>query len=269
MADTIEDIEAQIDAQVAADDTLVSLSSTSNAARYKGWRGAIAFILNTFQRQQDDYQAAIQTLVDTKQFGTNEWWEQKMLEYQHGDLLQFINNVYQYALVDATKQVINLCSIATDNKIVILKAATLVDNVPQPLTDDQIAGAQSYANEIRPCGITPVVQSYPADNLKIYLKIFYNPQGDLPTVKNEVEAAILNYLDTLDFNGILYINKLIDAIQAIDAVIDDQVVVVQIAAKSSLVGYANIASSYQAVAGYFIIDPDFPLSATLQYVVGS
>jgi hypothetical protein len=266
MAQTIQEIEDSIDAQVAAAPELVDLNSTSNIALYKVYRKCIAFILNLFQRQQDDYQAAIQTTVEQKQFGTDPWWQQTMLAYQHGDLLQFINNFFQYAAIDTTKQVINLCSVKGQGGLALLKCATLVDGVPQVLTDDEIAGAQSYAEEQRPCGITPVVQSFPADMLKLFLKIYYNPQGDLPTIKSQVEAAITNYLDTIDFDGVLYINKLIDAIQAIPAVINDQVFVVEVAAKPSTGAYADIVSSYQAEAGYFIVDPDFPLSTTLTYV---
>jgi|SRR6185437_6430467 len=265
MADTIQEIEDEIDAQITAAPELVNLNSTSNIALYKIYRSCIAFILNLYQRQQDDYQAAIETVVEQKQFGTDPWWQQTMLAYQHGDLLQFINNVFQYAAIDPTKQVINLCSVSGSGGIATLKCASLVGGVPQQLTDDQIAGAQSYAYEQRPCGINPVVQSFPADKLKIYLTIYYNAQGDLPTIKGLVEAAITTYLGQIDFNGTLYINKMIDAIQAIPEIIDDQVFVVQLLAKPSTTGYSNVVSSYQAEAGYFIIDPDFQLSDTLTY----
>jgi hypothetical protein len=255
MADSIATIEAQIDAQVAAEPALTDLNSPSNVANYKVIRSCIAFILNLFERQQDDYQTNIQTTVENKQFA-----------YQHGDLLQYINNVFQYGTIDATKQVINLCAVFGSGGVALLKCATLVNGVPQKLTDDQVAGAQSYANEIRPCGIDPIVQSYDGDLMKLYLNIYYNPQGDLPTVQALVYAAIQNYLDTLDFGGIFYINKLIDAIQAIPAIIADQVFVVQIASKSATDPYADIVSSLRALSGYFLIDPDFPLSATLNFI---
>jgi hypothetical protein len=266
MADSIETIESNIDAQILAAPALVNLNSTSNVAKYKVYRSGIAFILNLFERQQDDYQTNIETIVEQKQFGTDPWWQETMLAYQHGDLLQFINNVFQYPVIDPTKQVINLCAVSGSRGVAVLKCASLVDGVPQPLTDDQIAGALSYAQEQRPCGIDPVVQSYPADLLKLYLNIYYNAQGDLPTIQGFVEAAITSFLTKLDFNGVLYINALIDAIQAIPAIIDDQVFVTQVAAKPSGGAYINITSSYQAQAGYFVIDPDLPLSSTLTYI---
>lgn len=270
MAESIANIEADIDARIAADPNLsVELNSTSNIAVYKLWRAGVAFVLNIFQRQQDDYQSNVQTLVDAKQFGTDPWWQQQMLAYQHGDIVQFINNRFQYAAIDPTKQVINLCAVDGQKRIATLKCATLVGGVPQPLTNNQILGAQSYANETRPCGVTPVVQSYPADLLKLFLNIYYDPQGDLPTIQAAVEAAINAYLITLsttDFNGVLYINRIIDAIQAVTGVIKDQVVVVAVSVKPTTGVYTNVASDYQALSGYFQIDPAFPLSSTLQYV---
>jgi hypothetical protein len=267
MADSIANIEAQVDAQIALDNSLVDLNSTSNVALFKGLRSCFALVMNLFERQQDDYEAKLQAIVDNKNAFNNRWWEELMIAYQHGDLLLYVDHQYKYQPVDPTHQVISLCKASGSGGVALLKCATLVGGLPQPLSGDQLAGAQSYANEMRPCGIDPIVQSYPGDLLKLFLNIYYNPQGDLPAIKSLVEASIITYITTLDFNGVFYINNLIDAIQAIPAIIDDQVVVVQAAAKPNTGGYADIVSSYRPLAGYFVIDPDFPLSATLTYIV--
>lgn len=270
MANTIAENESIIDQQIAASPDIEVLSeNTSNVSIIKTLRSSVALFHSLMQRNQDDYLVTVENAINNNHFGTDPWWIEQMKAYQYGDLLSFINNIFQYAVIDATKNVIQLVAVVSDNGIVTLKCASLINGVPQQLSDAQLAGAQAYAKETRPCGITPVVQSYAADLIKIVGNITYDPQGDLPTIKIAVYAAInsyLNNLSTTEFNGTFYINKLIDAIQTIPGVIEDQVLFTEVAAKSALLAYTDIISHYPAVAGYFVIDSAYPLAATLNFV---
>ncbi len=270
MADSIEVIEEMIETQIAADPNIEVLDTNpSLIAMFKNFRHAIAFVLNFFQRQQDDYETRIVGIVNTRELYTDEWWQEQMFAYQYGDLLLFINKVFQYAIVDPTKCPIQLCTPSGSGGVITLKCASLVGGVPQQLTISQQAGAQSYAEQKRPCGLDVVVQSYPADLLKLYFNIYYDPQLDESELRVLVEAAINNYINTLstiNFNGVFYVNKLFDALQVIPGVIKDQVIPTELAAKSTIVAYADFTSHYQSVAGYMVIDPDFPLSSTITLI---
>ena len=134
------------------------------------------------------------------------------------------------------------------------------------LTSSELDGVVDYIAEIRPAGTRITVQSLAADLVKLQINVYYNANRSLPIVKTEVEAAITNYLANIQFDGTLYINKLIDAVQAVKGVQNEQVEVVTAAVKGSGDPYVGFASKYQAKSGYFKIDPDFPLATQITYL---
>ena len=211
MADSIAVIEELIETQIAADPNVGTLDANpSEIAIFKVFRHAIAFVYNLFQQQQDDYEVKLQAIVDNNQIGTDPWWEEQMLAFQYGDLLVYMNNQFVYPVINPSNQVIQLCAVVGGGGIITLKCASLVGGVPQQLSISQLAAANSYAKQKRPCGLDPIVQSYPADLLKLYLNVTYNPQADPAATLILVEAAINNYinnLSTVNFNGIFYVDR--------------------------------------------------------------
>ncbi len=276
MARTADQILAQIQAEKAARTELGQLTSLSNTAIYFLWMVITSNVLAFFERLMDLFKADVQAIQDSKQYGTDEWWFDIVLAYQHGDLLAFINNVYQYPVIDATKQIIKFCSITAQGGKVQIKAAASTGGQPTVLTVDQINGLTDYLQQKRPSGSKWVVQSLQADTLKIFGNIYYNASGDINIIKPAVKAAIQTFLLDLNtasstatnrnFDGTLFVNKLIDAIQAVPGVIDNQFDLLQIAAKNGGDPYVVFTSSYEPKSGYFMIDPDFDLDTTLTYI---
>jgi len=65
---------------------------------------------------------------------------------------------------------------------------------------------------------------------------------------------------------VYYVNKMIDGIQAVPGVAGEQVEVLELAARQGTDPYVPFASKCRAKSGYFEVDPDWPLSATMEYV---
>jgi hypothetical protein len=276
MARTAEEIQDQILTEKDSRVELTSLDSTSNTAIWFLWIVITSNVLAFFERLMDLFKAAIQAIQDSKQYGTDEWWFDIVTAYQHGDLLAFINNIYQYPVIDATKQIVKFCSITTLGGKVQIKAAASAGGQPIVLTIDQINGLIDYLEQKRPAGSRWVVQSLQADTLKIFGNVYYNASGDINIIKPAVIAAIQSFLLNLNtasstetnrnFDGTLYVNKLIDAIQAVPGVIQNQFDLLQISAKNGADPYEVFTSSYQPKSGYFMIDPDFDLNNTLTFL---
>ncbi|MBB6131320.1 baseplate J/gp47 family protein [Mucilaginibacter lappiensis] len=269
MARTIQEIEDEINAAKVASTALDGLTSVSNTAVWRLWIFITAGLFSNLERLWDLFQAVIQAIIDNNQYGNDPWWQKKVLAFQYGDLLAFINNIYQYPVIDTTKQIVQFCSITSNGGKVQIKAAGSVAGQPAVLTADQVAGLLSYCQTIRPSGVKFTVQSLVADTLKMYLNIYYDASGDINVIKAAVKTAIQNYLsnlNTVTFDGTLYVNKLIDAIQVVPGVIGNQVDVLSIAAKNGPDAYTTFTSSYQPKAGYFMIDPDFNLDTTITYL---
>ena len=279
MAQRIDDIQAEMLTEKATHPELTDLNSESNTAIWRLWMFIVATIISFFEVTMDTFQALIQNLINNNQYGTNNWWYSKMMAFQYGDSLVFLNNIYQYAAVDATKQIVGFCSISSLNGVVQIKIAQNVNGQPAVLSADQLNGAVSYVSQIQPSGIKWAVLSLPADLLKFIANIYYDASGDITVIQPAVEAAIQAYLLSLNtvqtvngapitqnFNGTIYLNKLIDAIQAIPGIIGPQCLVTSIAAKNSQSDYTEFSSSYQPESGYSMIDPVFPLANTLTYI---
>lgn len=266
MARTSEEIYQESVAQKEATPELDGPDSPSGTAMWQLVLRCVAQVIQYFEVKLDLFKAELQKIVDDNQFGTFAWWEKKVGDFQYGDQLVFINNKWVYATVDTSKQIVKYTSITDDRGIVNVKAAKQTDNRPVNLDGDEAAALLSYMRKIRPPGIRMVVASLPADQLNLQLKVYYNAQVSLDVLQPLVEAQIVGYINNLDFNGVLFINKMIDAIQSIDAVINEQVEVVSTEVKQGASAYAQFGLKYQAVSGYFEIDSDFPLSSTIQYV---
>ena len=269
MAQQISDIQNEMLAEMANHPELAPLNSTSNTSIWRLWMFITATIIYYFETVMDLFKADVQTLLNNNIYGTNIWWLTQLYNFQFGDTLAFINNVFQYAIIDATKQIVKFASITTINSVLQIKVAGSNGGSPSALTQTQLNGVISYCNQIQPAGIRFAVQSLSADSLNLTANIYYDASADLAVIQPAVEAAINNFLtakNTTNFNGVLYINSLIDAIQAVQGLVGNKVDIANIAAKNGTNPYVQFSSSYQPQSGYFIIDPAFPLKTAITYI---
>lgn len=268
MARTTETIYNEALAEKQAQPELAQLNSPSSTALWSNWLQVFARIIHLFEVKMDMFKSEIQNIIDNNQYGTLYWWAEKTKQYQHGELLQFLNNHYVYPSTNPEKQIVGLVSITDERGVVKVKAAKVLNHLPKELSATEAAGLLSYCQQIRPAGTRISVESLPADLLNVRLKIYYNAQVDLETLIPKIEAAFINYINTLEFDAVFYVNKMIDALQMVPGVIKEQVEVENISVKQGTAAYTSFNSKYQAKSGYFKIDPDFPLSDTFYYEAG-
>lgn len=196
------------------------------------------------------------------------------IKFQLGDDLVYQDEAYKYATVDEESQIVKLASASEVGNIVVLKVAKLNGSgVPEPLeVGTEFDAFQDYIKKLKPPGVKMSVVSRPADVLKIYYSVYINPlvldaTGALisnPTVK-PVEVAIQSYIKGLDFNGVFSVTQLTDLIQQASGVVNP--VFESAASKYGLNPYTAINDYFTPNAGYCQIDEDFPLSATITYLV--
>jgi hypothetical protein len=266
MARTIEVIKQQMIDELATQSDLAALNSVSNTAIYNLWLYIQAVIIHYFEVLQDTFKGEVQTIIDSNQYGTKQWWFNQAKAFQFGDILLFINNVYKYATIDDSKKIVKYCSVTDNGGKVQIKVAKQSGSIPVVLTIDEVNGMVDYINDIKPAGTDVTIQSLAADLVKVQLNVYYNANLGLDNIKLSVEAAITNFFASIQFDGILYRNKLIDAIQAVPGVVNDQVEVLVLEVKSSGQPYVAVSSRFSALSGYYQIDPSFPLTTQINYI---
>ncbi|MBL7813401.1 MAG: hypothetical protein JNL70_00245 [Saprospiraceae bacterium] len=273
MARTQQAVFDAIKASITAEPLLVNVGTNLSKTSILGlfvWlvAGAIVVVETGF----DAFKLEVQALGAAAQVGNLAWYRAKILAFQYGDNLTFINNIYQYATIDATKQIIKRCSIEETSDLQIggvmrIKVAKLDGTNLVELTTPEKNALTSYINKVRFAGAHYQLFSNNGDILKVSFQVYYDPIIPLSTVKTNVEKAITDYVANLPFNGKLVISLLTDQIQLVEGVTD--VVFVSAASKFSAGdAYESFTRFKVAGGGYFRISTTSTetLNDTIQYI---
>lgn len=172
----------------------------------------------------------------------------------------FQNGIYGYNPVNETNRIITHAAvIEKSNSILLIKVAK--GNKPNllPLSNTEKTAFQSYLHLIKFAGTIIELISEQADIVKISYRIFYdpillNPDGSLiqnPSVY-PVHDTIHLFLSNLDFGGMLFLEKLDNAIQNTIGV--KNIVRIYAYAKYGSLPYSDIHSTpnhaYEPFSGY-------------------
>jgi len=266
MARETEEIYQELLAEKQARPELSGLDSPSNTAVWRYWLRLLAQLFRWNEEKQDAFRGEIEQAIYDSQYGTFEWWTARARAFQYGDILQFMDNKYRYAAIDPARRIVHFVSVTDERGMVKVKAAKMGNGRPEPLNAGEAAALLAYARSIRPPGTRLAVESLPADRLKTRLRVHYNAQVGLQAVREGVEAAYIDYINNILFDGVYYVNGMIDMLQAVPGVAGEQVEVLELAARQGTDPYVPFASKCRAKSGYFEVDPDWPLSATIEYV---
>ena len=90
----------------------------------------------------------------------------------------------------------------------------------QKIGDEELLAIRSYINKIKFAGTNIHVVSRNGDVLIPRVTVFYD--GSVPTniVYDNIEKSLDSFLSNVDFDGCVYVQKVIDAIQAAENVVD-------------------------------------------------
>ena len=225
MARTIAQIQAQIIATKQAQPELAGLTSTSKRAIWNLWTFVIATCIGIFEQLLDSFLLSVEAQVNASAGASILWLQAKMFQFQYDaitpQVVQLINTVPQYPVVDATKQIITACSVTSDlSNQVVIKIAKSSPYVA--LTSTELSSAQGYINTIGAAGIIYNVVSLNPDQLYCQATIY--GQGQYSAIlKQNVIDALNNWLQTLSntsFNGAIKVSDLEGIIRNVAGVND-------------------------------------------------
>lgn len=225
-------------------------------------------IIWLFELLFDAKMKEVQAEADKAEQYVAPWYVHYTQVYQHGDTLIWDSTLlkYKYATTNVDLQVVKFVSVTPTNAggVIVKCAKSASGGVPVKLDAVEQPALQGYWDNLAPVGTPVEVRSEDPDLLHLELTIKYDTYLPLPTIKAQVEQAIIDYLANLDFNGVFRTSKLIDAVQAVNGVVDAWVTVVN--AKPATGAYAPVSNEYNAYAGYMMIDSAFPLSTYISYI---
>jgi hypothetical protein len=221
-------------------------------------------------------QEVLQAIVSKAAIGTLPWIVDVAKQYQHGDLLVFNSGSYSYAAINPAIQIVSNCAaVETGNSVIIKVAKSQAPNL-EPLTTLEFDAFKAYMNLRLIAGVQYGYINQPADILVVGYDVFYNPlvmnaNGErISDGVKVVEQLIENFIQTLDFNGVLKLTQLTSAIKTLPEVTN-------VVLKFSNVRYGSITpidlfaavgQKYVPFSGYLKISTDSgeTLNDTITYI---
>jgi len=239
---SLSDLDPQND---NATQLLGDLKSDSKVAIWRLWAYITAVIIHTHELLWDLFKADVERIVSAAPAGTPGWYHKKILEYQHTDILVYVDNQYR---------IVAKCAIEErKDGVVIIKVAKESGGGLAPLSVPERDGLVSYVNKIKFAGTRTSVFTSNADIVNIIYNIYYDPIVPLLDLIPDLDAALLLYTTTIPFNGAVNVNQITDVLQGVKGVKDP---VFQSAVLTTGISGVDISFDVeiQPPAGYILFD---------------
>lgn len=267
--------------------TVVKNLSVSLVAIWRLFLNIVAVGIWSLEKLMDVFQSEVLETITANQYGQLSWYQTVSFAFQLGDQLVFNGQYFEYEIIDTTKQIITQAAATTEPSegVITLKVAKGVLPTIVPLSAPELAAYTFYikgANDpvvndgVAPAGTNITIVSADSDELKFAIDVFYDPlilASDGSSVSDTglfpVEDAINDFINTLPFDSVFRVIRLVDAIQAVSG-ITNVVVLNCDGRKAGEVTYTDIlletGQQYTTFAGYLRMDPAHPLDG--EYSVG-
>ncbi len=207
----------------------------------------------------DNFTASVEQKIAAAIPATIAWYHKICLEYQHGDdmVLDELTQQYVYPEIDLSKRKVKYAAVRDKGSYVyILVSGSDADGLPAALANDIIMPFESYLKARKPAGIQLEIHTYNPDDIRIGLKIQYDPlivspSGSLisDSSRYPVEEAIESYLRGIDYGGVFNKTKLVDAVQRAEGVQDLELVTVSAKAFTAAEYQTIQGNNYESVGG--------------------
>lgn len=163
--------------------------------------------------------------------GTPAYFANALLKYQSGDqpVMNNEGTIFAYPNINPSKRIITKVAYYEEDepgfhdKIIRFKIATGSPGAYSRIDENELVAIRAYLNNLLFAGQHAKVVSRIGDILVPRLIVYYDGAITEDELYQAVEIAINNYIANIDFNGVVYAQKIIDSIQAVEHVTDVEV----------------------------------------------
>ncbi len=217
----------------------------------------------------DIFKAEVDEVAAQSIAGNLPWYAQQVKNWQYGFGLIFNSTTYRYYYADTTTDIavaarlVSKVSVIEVRNInfngVVIKVAKNNGGVLVPLDNtpgSELESLTTYVNRVKFAGIQTSVISIASDKVKLTLNIYYDGTLVLADFKLVVEQALKDYLTNIEFDGILYLNELTDALQVVPGAREPFVFITSCQCKADAdIAYTSVLERYSPASGYFQLVP--------------
>lgn len=229
MARSVNEILDQMITAKNSEPGLSQLTSNSISAIWRLMYYVIAVGHHILETLFDAHKTEITGIIDNMKPHSPLWYANMAKRFQYGfDLLpdsdQFDNTGKTDSEIEASRIVAYSAVIEQKEKL-LMKVAKIENDDLAALEAEELSAFENYINRIKDAGVTIDMLTYPADELKLDVTIFYNPlvlnaRGERidGTSDTPVPDAIRAYLAGIAFDSTVVLADLVDALQRVNGV---------------------------------------------------
>lgn len=187
---------------------------------------------------------------------SRDWYREKVLRFQYpGRSLVTDKDYYDNTGLTADDildlEIVKFCAIEENNGWLKVKVAKGAAGAREQLTTAEENALKVYIEEVQDAGVNIEIVNQQADKIYATIDIYYNALK-LDPADGMVEEAFINYASTLEFNGILKYNKLIDALQNVTGV--ELVAPLSIQIQRAANPLEDLGVQKIAMSGYWVVN---------------
>ena len=265
---TTEQIKKEMTDAVLADATLCTAFGLNPNQEWDGQVSSVS-ILNliiyivamaarTVEWLHEQFKAEVEGRIAAALPGTVSWYWNKIMAFQYGHAL---NDMGVYDQDDPEARIVKHCAVFEADNGIIVKVNKGADTY-EPLTATELEALKAYLAAVKFAGTRIVTYSDPSDQLTLQLNIWRDPMV-LDASMNRITDgspvildAVTDYLNGIAYGGVFNKTKLIDAIQAVEGVLDVTVKTGSIycPGDGTTHDFGSFAQNFRSYGGHFVTD---------------
>lgn len=207
---------------------LTELTNDSKMSIINAFTWVVAASIYSFEVLLDVFMTDIAKIFNSRINGTPAYYANAMLKWQYGDslILNDEGTTFSYPNEDLSKRIISHVSYQEayneyyKDDVLIIKVATGDGNKMDCLTAEQLVAAKSYLNQIKFAGVKCNIVSRKGDVLVPRVTVYYDGAVTKEDLYNAIDEALTNFITKMEFDSLIYSQKVIDAIQKVPHVTD-------------------------------------------------
>lgn len=198
--------------------------STSNAAEWKLWASIVATAIHAFELIMELFAKEIDALTTRITPGTIRWYAEMCKRFQNGDTLAFDTEtaLLYYPKKDPAKQIIAVAAVSekqdTAGAVSIKVAKKDAQGHIVELSPSELYNFKNYIDSIKFAGSRTEVNSTKADLIYYDLTVYHDTTKSSEEISGDITKALEQFKVSIDFDGVLYRQKLLDAVMDVAGV---------------------------------------------------
>lgn len=220
-ARTIEEIQEVITGNAKQN---ISGLSNSKTAEWNLWASIVATAIHAFELIMELFAKEIDALTTRITPGTIRWYAEMCKRFQNGDTLAFDTGtaLLYYPKKDPAKQIIAVAAVSekqdTAGAVSIKVAKKDAQGHIVELSPSELYNFKNYIDSIKFAGSRTEVNSTKADLIYYDLTVYHDTTKSSEEIRGDITKALEQFKVSIDFDGVLYRQKLLDAVMDVAGV---------------------------------------------------